>query len=767
MTPSYGRIEFGRGLFMHTFFINTSGKNLENYSNILEIQHETRRLVSLECPLTEWNNEEEGYKYCVHKMGELIDTYKNINNDFNLIFYIDLLSYDTYTSIPMNKHRERYACLKALRSILKHYIKCTFLEEMNDNGRYPQEVLLIFEENKLPSDGDETSEDGKNLIRKYTRAFLGIPAESEEIDKIVNTEGLSPEKFCEKIAGCTCSCLEKKILYKYLDQVDTFISETKIYDTSEKAVQLMIDRIIECSDDKTIESVTFATNRRAGVTNKQERTRRNLRLCAYISACVEDETVYDKTSLEENDAHCVKTFSDFDWDKVAVELATKALIYKRKYNETQRLNDNFSDMKLAPQLYEFDNQRFALDEYGKRGKTFDIVDVEEKNDEEQETNNVKQGAIIPKGTKAIEINKVTGRSLFDKEEYPPFDYFGDDFDESFSGSEMDSEQYIVLAQKLRQHHLDYLQALKLHVSDRLSNYAGRSTENTPALLRKRKVSLAEEDFDDQGRDYRYIKPGRTKETKTLKTVQMVSETAYTSALLEYMDFCAGRSVAVTDIEEQCNWFITRVGQIKRSLKKLKLVAIVLLFVIIALYTPFVALQWDGIIKNNMTIAVALLSVFIPIVLLYVVFAILSYIQHKKYREAWNEFKQKSDQVLEENRISAEKYDQLLSVYVPGLRWIYEYKLDVEFYTECCKMARAKIAHHSQKLHDRVVTVGDIMEDLEIDEMESEHAIRKAQINTDNEIDYNVSFCSGKKNRDFYSIINTEFWKTIHNKGGEF
>ena len=45
---------------MHTFFINTSGKELGNYSEILEIQHETRRLVSLECPLTEWNDEEKG-----------------------------------------------------------------------------------------------------------------------------------------------------------------------------------------------------------------------------------------------------------------------------------------------------------------------------------------------------------------------------------------------------------------------------------------------------------------------------------------------------------------------------------------------------------------------------------------------------------------------------------------------------------------------------------------------------------------------------------
>ena len=106
---------------MHTFFINTSGRELENYSDIFEIQHETRRLVSLECALSEWDDPEKGFKACTRKMGELIDSYKDINNNFNLILYVDLLSYKSYTSIPMNKHRERYACLKALHSILKHY----------------------------------------------------------------------------------------------------------------------------------------------------------------------------------------------------------------------------------------------------------------------------------------------------------------------------------------------------------------------------------------------------------------------------------------------------------------------------------------------------------------------------------------------------------------------------------------------------------------------------------------------------------------------
>ena len=227
-----------------------------------------------------------------------------------------------------------------------------------------------------------------------------------------------------------------------------------------------------------------------------------------------------------------------------------------------------------------------------------------------------------------------------------------------------------------------------------------------------------------------------------------------------MEFCAGRSVAVTDVEEQCNWFVTRVAQIKESLRKLHVVSIGLLVAIFVLYIPFVVVQWEAITKDAITVTTALLSIVIPAAILCVIIAIATVIQRKKYRKAWKEFKEKSDQILEENALAAEKYDQLLSIYVPTLRWIYEYKLDVDFYAECCKMARAKIGHHIQKLHDRVVAIGNIIEDLETDLNELQYTSSKRK-NSNDEIDYNVSFCSGATNRKFYSIIDSHFLELVH------
>ncbi len=757
---------------MHTFFINTSGRELENYSDIFEIQHETRRLVSIECPIAEWCDEEVGYEACVRRMGELIDSYKDINNSFNLIVYVDLLSYEKYTSIPMSKHRDRYACLKVLRSLLKHYIKETLVVELNDFGRTPGEVLIIFEENNLPKDGDENSEDGKNMIRSYTSELLGIPS-ADELDKIIYEDSASPdeahtvkttpEEFCKFADNSFTSCIGKPIFSTYFHQFDVFFSELGTFDTCEEPRRRLLERILDCAsaDDEEVYSVSFVTDRRAGSANKREKTRRDLRLCFYILSCISDESVLDKDPKD--DILKAKEFPEIDWDSVVTELNAKGTIYQSKYNETLKLKDSYSKMGLAPSLYAFDNQKFALDEYGRRAKVYEVVDVDEKKKKEQEEKDIENGTISSDDKKMVVISNAQGRSLFSKEEFELFDYTGNKIEEDVLGKRTTPEQYVQAAHKLREHHLEYLTRLRIHVSDAMSNYSGRSSENEPALLRKRKVSIAEEDFDDDKRDYRYTKPGRTEETKKLKTVEDISKTAYTSTLTDYMEFCAGRSVAVTDIEEQCNWFISRIYQISESLRNLKTVAVCLAVAIVLLYMPFVIIQWDFITRGILTVTFALWSIAIPLLLVYLIFVIASIMQRKRYRKAWREFKKKSDEILEENAVAAEKYDQLLTVYIPSLRYVYEYTLDVDFYADCCKMARAKINHHTQKLHDRVVTVGNIIEDLEADGSEIKDNATRSRRSYEDKIDYNVSFCSGEDNRKFYSIFDAHFLESVCKK----
>ena len=60
-----------------------------------------------------------------------------------------------------------------------------------------------------------------------------------------------------------------------------------------------------------------------------------------------------------------------------------------------------------------------------------------------------------------------------------------------------------------------------------------------------------------------------------------------------------------------------------------------------------------------------------------------------------------------------------------------------------------------------ITIGNIVEDLETDLSECKYDIKKTGVNVNDEIDYNVSFCSSKKNRKFYSIIDTNFLDSVH------
>ena len=80
---------------MHTFFINTSKKNLEGYDVLFDIHYENRALVSLTCPMSDWYDPEKGYEACVAQMSDLIDGYVELNNAFNLILYIDLAYHST------------------------------------------------------------------------------------------------------------------------------------------------------------------------------------------------------------------------------------------------------------------------------------------------------------------------------------------------------------------------------------------------------------------------------------------------------------------------------------------------------------------------------------------------------------------------------------------------------------------------------------------------------------------------------------------------
>ena len=135
---------------MHTFFINTSKKNLTEYEVLFDIHYENKTLVSMDCPIADWYNEETGYLACVRKMGDMIEGYKELNNAFNLILYIDLPENKAYSAIERDEFHDkaREECCRAMHILFTHVISGSIVKALADSGRKPQNVLIMFGEEK-------------------------------------------------------------------------------------------------------------------------------------------------------------------------------------------------------------------------------------------------------------------------------------------------------------------------------------------------------------------------------------------------------------------------------------------------------------------------------------------------------------------------------------------------------------------------------------------------------------------------------------------
>ena len=333
---------------------------------------------------------------------------------------------------------------------------------------------------------------------------------------------------------------------------------------------------------------------------------------------------------------------------------------------------------------------------------------------------------------------------FDEKTYKPYDTSGEEYTSKAFG--LTAAEYSEKAEDLANHHRNLMDKLSGHVVRAMANYAGHSISNIPPILRKRRVNHGEDIADSAKNDYMYAGGVNKKEdfTPTESLIQ-ISKRAYVSIMLEYLKFDAGRGIVVSDIKKQCEWFVNRVKQIEDSLKKLKWILGVLSGTLAAVYLPFLLIQWDAITKNIDTILVAVGSLAIPYLLLLACYLIAREFQKRKMEKAWRDLLDKSNEACQDNQEIIKAYDSLMTKYIPSLRWLYEYVLDVDFHCDCCEVARAKLAHHRDKLFELIENLGNFLEDLDYQGTEGSPA------GVDQLVEYHKSYCEGA-NKEFYSII---------------
>ena len=665
---------------MNTFFINTSKKQWKEYGVLFDIDVESKKLVWMDCPLADWMDPEKGYKSCFRKMGEMIDGYVELNNAFDLIVYVDLLEVRSYAAIQKTDDREetRQTHASALKIAYCHLFQKTIVSALADSGREPQEVLLMFgEEKPIRRDGALESKPSQEKISDCLRQYLGMPKRRTDTpqDRAQNADTpQEAETFCfvpaytdDEIKAC-----------KRDDRVDEFIKKTE-----------------SASERARLKSVGCPYDSRACEVNKCARAADRLNIALHLLRCVFTGSIYQKK--ENSEEKELIPFCSLDAAQLAALLGEREQAYAAKAEGVKQLKQKYSKLGLTPTLYAFDHAKFGLDKYG---------DVQTSLYEKSFLLNVK-------GKDARE--EVNGPSWEIEKNAKPQDY-------------------LERAAKIREYDKNFLKGLNRYVRSTLSRYAGKSSENDEPLLASGEYEYAKESG-----------AGREEETGALEFTENVCEKAYDAVRTEYMQFSAARPLSVTDLEAPYERFKKNVTRIEKSLQRIGYAAIIL---------------FEAIFANVLTMSVALCSLLVPVLLLYLIFGAVALAEKKRFAKEWEKYRTVWEKAMKGNRRAISQYRQWLFTMVPALRWVYDYRSDVRYYAECCAVADAKIEHHRCKLEERIAALRNIRSDLEelaAHEYEDPANGAKAAGGSDGgEIEYGRPFCVGEKNRAFYAVIGQKF-----------
>ncbi len=740
---------------MHTFFINTSRKALDNYTVLFDVCYENKTLVSLNCDIQRWYDDQEGFSRCVAQMGEMIDMRGDLDNQYDLIVFIDLTSVHGYTAIDRKEQSRRDSYLSALYMLFVHMIKTTLIDRLHELDRLPKEMLIMFGEDKRILESKRiNTEHYEKQTREDLMDLLGVPKEErlEKIAQAVLETGPADEAGIARFQELVTQECSKQTFFCAPDVYPEefgllcveIMQDCNVEGPCKYFFQQIKDRAKHETEVDGISYISCPIDCRAEQDNKSIYALNRLNLACYLLSCVSEGTLYE---MGDEGKSRPRRFREHDAKEFAALLEGKRQKYRDKFEQIESAGDVFQKLQLVPELYELDHDRFGMNEYGEGAVELVETRPEQEEGEEAAPNDrVDRKEIVEEKKKTSNLLTEEGYHPFRLCEPPAYKV----------GRQTTPEEYIKNAKELRRHHLDYLRKLKLDLTEKLSRYSGRADDNSPEMLRKRRVSRSDREFEDKSKEYPYASGQGRKETKQIQTVQTLSENAYATVLQAYMAFCAGRSVAITDIEDQCNWFVTKIRSIQAALQKIKVMIVGMLVALIVLYIPYVLIQWPTITSSSFNLAVAAASVGGPVIVLLFALGVVILRYKRKYRDAWDILVRKSNEALEANNAAVHAFDQMLCSVIPALRWVYEYKLDVDFYTDCCAYAKAKLNHHTDVLKGRVKAIGGIIEDLET---RAHPAGQTNGTTEDDEIDYNVSFCTGKKNCAFYTVIDPSFLKT--------
>lgn len=754
---------------MHTIFINTTKNVIGWRFDSLNIAKDLKKLMYVDYPLDRWNSETKGYETVVQQIAEHNDTYSYVSDDFNLIIYVDMI--DVFDLIKVNyfdaDDSEKTLLVDACKAAIVRLISETLIKKLNADERTPAEMPVLLlgmpKVKELPSGVDKTKQQVEAMMK-----VLGFA---------------SMEQMNQKLAD------KDKTQVEITDLLDESKKDVQfnLYSIYRKYAQIMIDSVrkdgvpVERASDNFYRSVTtlhssdcihnlmtseFHSNQKTITLSKEARTKHSFLLQCFILSCVNDKSVFDR----EEKVKQIKELSDSDWDKIKLALCKKRKKYEIQQRKIDALNVDYTKLGFAPPLHMLARESFGLNESGNISREYAVRETEKENnvkskakdkdDKQKDPEDKSDVDSLMKNESELVEQRGIVKNWLDNSVYKKYDSSGDEYIANMGSATAD--EYCARATDLANHHLNIFNKLNMHIKRTMSNYSCHSTSNMPPILRKRSVNMGESAADSDKNDYIYAKRNGgeiVKETEPTETIVETSKRSYVSIMLEYLKFDAGRGIMMRGIKDQAEWFINRIKQLEKSLKKLIWIFAVMMVALAVVYMPFVLIQWHSIVKGVDTVVIALASIGIPYGLLFLIYCVCRVLQKRKMKTAWEKLVEVSNEASEENRRLISAYDEMMTRYIPALRWLYEYVLDVDFHCDCCAMARAKLAHHNKKLSEISEDLNNLLEDLDYPEE------YEGDIPHEDFVEYTNAFCDGEKNIEFYSIIDKELLRIINNEEG--
>lgn len=802
---------------MHTYFIDTTDHGIDNYSGLLDIDIETRKLFLLSCPIEQWGEKSPALDACVEKIISIIDIYEETDKEFNIVLYADLLAIRKFRKIPLQQGNAsaRAVCAEALRTLFRYYVERTLINRLRRLDCEPAQTMIVFDEG--PRENITISKDEQHYreVSEHIKNLLSLPEDEKVVALLpkgkMEDSAKAASDLCDKLKNelkekpaipdffSVIRDRELKLMiedcnivysdedgsdahadYAAYDEEDADETENgaieppvtaEISPEAEKARRLeeynkMIMKLSKYKSDQgedEVHSASIVSNISAAAVSKRSDAERRLRICLYLLKCVSTGNVFTDEGMKTSDCMDVIPMDPDKWGKLEEKLCVKYKTFRMMESKVKNCSRSFRELGLTPEMKKLACKKLGMDEHGSKLR---VIKIEKnKKDKKKKKGQDKGGEF---GELTISETEAEGNNIL-----TDYNTFGTQDNARSATNEIgeklksakDADEYIEAGKELLGRHRLFLKDIAAHIKRSLSDYSGKSKDNAPAKLPRRLVgnSAGESLVEKAGTPtFKHYSEGENE--NDLSRIDQLSVEAYNTALDEYNKACANRDADVQDITKQAEWYVNRIKQIDESLKTVKNILFITLGTILAVFAPYAAIQWNTITKSPLSIAIAAGTIALPLLLLAALYAAHKSKKRSLFREVWEKYAEKYDESVKKAETAVTRYDELLRTQIPVFRYAYEYKLDVSFFNECCRIANAKLKHHASKLEESANTLQGILSDLgvskkTIDEASSDPAAVAVTVHngrgeaeeTSSTINYNEAFCTGN-NVQFYRLI---------------